>query len=474
MTSPGKVPPHNLDAEQAVLGSMLLDAETAEPVVRVLRLEDFYRTSHRRLLEAMRALRDRGEPVDLVTVTDHLRTSGHLDEAGGAAYITGLMQSVPTAANVAHYVGIVRRDGWKRTLAEVFGEAGRGVCNGHDPTEVVTLVRRVLDGFDSFVQLSRSKGVNERITAAALANDPTLPDVEWIPFLRQAGIVGCGLVTLLSALAKTGKTTLLVHGVRALVRSTPGFRVVWITEEPRGLWKTRLRQFPELASPDLVLVFARGERWSTVLSGLEAEETDLVVVDTVRTVCGIADENDQGAVSAALLPLVFLTRRKNWALVLVHHLRKSPADVGVGHAGSHAFVGLVEVAVELHRDPHSRTRRVCKTVSRYDATPSEWVLELREGEMHTLGDPGLLDAAETVRRVEAVLDTVPRTRQEIAALIDPPPSQGALHNALTTLVKEGRAVPEGRGTRGNPLRWRRSDSFIHDLSLYVNESITAG
>lgn len=242
-------------------------------------------------------------------------------------------------------------------------------------------------------------------------------------------------------------------------------RILWITEEPRSLWRARVRRFPELASPSLILIFASGRPWSELLADLRREEADVVIVDTLRAVCGIIDENDQAAVTAVIQPLIFVTRQKGWALVLVHHLRKSAADVGLGHAGSHALVGLVDVAVELHRDRHAATRRICKAVSRFDATPPDWVAELRGNELHALGDSASLAAAEITRRVEAVLDEVPRRREEIAALLEPAPSRGALHAALATLLREEKAVREGRGTKGDPHRWSvPSKSFIHDLS----------
>jgi replicative DNA helicase len=115
-TSLDRVPPQNLDAEQGVLGSMLLDRDAIARVVELIRAEDFYRDAHRRIYEAMTDLFERGEPVDLITVTDRLRDKGQLDDVGGAAYVTSLLNAVPTAANVEYYSRIVLQKSMLRQL----------------------------------------------------------------------------------------------------------------------------------------------------------------------------------------------------------------------------------------------------------------------------------------------------------------------------------------------------------------------
>lgn len=467
-------PPHNTDAEQSVLGALLLasqhgEASTLSEAFKVLGSGDFYTAAHTMIFAAMTDLRREGRAPDLVSVTDRLRQQGRLDDCGGASYLTSLLNATFSPATLPHHLAIVKRDSGKRALAELGGHLLHHADNGQDLESLVTFAGRALQNvqgaLESIHSPLREGACMDRISGAALATDETSVEVEWLPFLRQVGVVGRGLVTLLSALGKAGKTTLLLHVVRTLLTPPVTVRIVWVTEEPRSLWRTRVRRFPEMASPVLTLIFASGRPWAEVLADLEREEADLVIIDTIRAVCGIADENDQAAVTAAIQPAIFQSRRRNWALVLVHHLRKSAADVGLGHAGSHALVGLVDVAIEMHRDTHSPARRVCKAISRFTETPSEWVLELRGDEIYALGDPSILSAAETVRRVQAVLDETPRNRQEIAALLDPQPSRGALHNALATLVRDRNATRHGSGVKGDVHRWSASEnSFIHELS----------
>jgi replicative DNA helicase len=111
-----RVPPQNLEAEQGVLGSMLLDRDAIARTVEALRPEDFYRDAHRAIFSAMLDLFERGEPVDLITVTNRLASMGKLEDVGGATYLASLPNVVPTAANVDYYASIVLEKAMLRAL----------------------------------------------------------------------------------------------------------------------------------------------------------------------------------------------------------------------------------------------------------------------------------------------------------------------------------------------------------------------
>jgi replicative DNA helicase len=102
-----KIPPQNLDAEMAVLGSMLLDEEAVSVSAEKLEAPCFYKDSHRKIFQAIIELYNANKAVDLITLTDLLRNAGTLDEIGGASYLTSLANAVPTAANINYYAGIV-------------------------------------------------------------------------------------------------------------------------------------------------------------------------------------------------------------------------------------------------------------------------------------------------------------------------------------------------------------------------------
>ncbi|MBF6561144.1 MAG: replicative DNA helicase [Candidatus Binataceae bacterium] len=121
-----RVPPQNLEAEQSVLGAILLDNEAINQALEVLSADDFYRETHREIYRAMTDLTDRNRPVDAITLSEALRTRNALEAAGGAAYIAELAASVPTAANVSHYARIVREKAVLRTLASTATEIASG------------------------------------------------------------------------------------------------------------------------------------------------------------------------------------------------------------------------------------------------------------------------------------------------------------------------------------------------------------
>jgi len=111
-----KVPPHNIDAEQSVLGALLLDNSAISKVVRFLSPEDFYLESHRVIYNAILELEENGQAADLVTVTDKLRRKDKLEKVGGATYVATLTTLTPTSANVEFYARIVEEKALLRNL----------------------------------------------------------------------------------------------------------------------------------------------------------------------------------------------------------------------------------------------------------------------------------------------------------------------------------------------------------------------
>ncbi len=103
-----RVPPHDLDAERAVIGAMLVSEAAVSVVGEKLDAEDFYSETHRVLYGAMMRLYSRGDPIDQLTLSDELRNMGEFDRIGGRSYVFRLVESVPTAANAARYADIVR------------------------------------------------------------------------------------------------------------------------------------------------------------------------------------------------------------------------------------------------------------------------------------------------------------------------------------------------------------------------------
>jgi len=113
-----RTPPQDLQAEQSVLGGMLLSKDAIADVVEVLRERDFYRPAHELIYDAILDLYGRGEPADAVTVAAELTKRGDIARAGGAPYLHTLISSVPTAANAGYYAKIVLEHAIMRRLVE--------------------------------------------------------------------------------------------------------------------------------------------------------------------------------------------------------------------------------------------------------------------------------------------------------------------------------------------------------------------
>jgi replicative DNA helicase len=133
-----RVPPQSLDAEQSVLGGILLDNGALDRLAEILHADDFYREAHRKVFRAMQALSERNEPVDLITLPEELRARDVLAEIGGTAFLVELADRVPTAANIVNYARLVREKAILRSLITTATSiAARGYEPGQDVKELV-------------------------------------------------------------------------------------------------------------------------------------------------------------------------------------------------------------------------------------------------------------------------------------------------------------------------------------------------
>jgi len=117
-----KLPPQNIEAEESILGGILIENEAINRVTEILDPDDFYRDAHRKIFNALINLSERDEPADLITLTNELRKIDQLDSIGGASYLTSLIDSVPTAANIEYYAKIVKEKATLRKLIQTSTE----------------------------------------------------------------------------------------------------------------------------------------------------------------------------------------------------------------------------------------------------------------------------------------------------------------------------------------------------------------
>jgi len=151
-----RLPPQNIEAEEAVLGGLLIDSDAIIRVSTVVQPEDFYREKNGWIFGAALALHERHEPIDFLTVCDELERKGQLDEVGGPAFLTGLINVVPTSIHIEHYATIVQRAAIRRRLIEAAGQiAALAYREEDDVDEVVERAEQVVFAVSS-ARLSRS------------------------------------------------------------------------------------------------------------------------------------------------------------------------------------------------------------------------------------------------------------------------------------------------------------------------------
>ena len=150
-----RLPPQDLDAERAVLGSLLIDSDAVSAISGKIQSDDFYREQHRAIFDAVSNIAERNERSDAVTVSDELRRSDSLDLAGGPPYIADLINAVPTAFHVEHYADIVRRSGILRRVIQAAGQmVAEAYRAGADPDAVLDHAESLIFGIANEMRTS--------------------------------------------------------------------------------------------------------------------------------------------------------------------------------------------------------------------------------------------------------------------------------------------------------------------------------
>jgi replicative DNA helicase len=140
-----RLPPQNLEAETSVLGAVLLENEALNRVLEILQEDDFYRNAHRRIFSAILHLYELSEPVDLITLSEVLKTRGELDDVGGVEYLNSLVNAVPTAANISYYAKIIKEKAILRKLINRATEiVSQSYSNSGDVDEFIDQAERTI------------------------------------------------------------------------------------------------------------------------------------------------------------------------------------------------------------------------------------------------------------------------------------------------------------------------------------------
>lgn len=286
-----RLPPQNIEAEQSVLGAMLIDKDALFEVAEILSAEDFYREVHQKIFESIMALSNKGEPVDLVTVCEELQSRGLLDKVGGAVYLASLANMTPTAAHAGYYAGIVREKSVLRRLIRTSTEI-IGKCYGY-----VENIEEFLDEAEKVIfEVARSKD-SKNFVHLKDALEQTFERLERL-YERRSGVTGLstGFIDLdnitsglqdsdliiIAARPSMGKTTLALNIAHQIVVNEKKPVAFFSLEMSREQLAQRLLcAYAEIDSQKLRRGFLSSEEWPRLTQAVgPLSEAPLYIDDT--------------------------------------------------------------------------------------------------------------------------------------------------------------------------------------------------
>jgi len=212
-----KIPPHNIEAEESVLGALLMDREAVTAVADMLKPENFYKESHGDIFRSMLELYEDREPIDLLTLSEKLKKAKRLKAIGGSAYLSSLTEKVPTSAHVKHYAKIIRDSYTKRELVSLSSEInelafdeGKGVEDVLDSAEhrifnlsqthlkqsFVPIKDALADSFERLDELHKTAGGMRGVATGFVDLDNTLSGMQPSNMIILAARPGMGKTAL--------------------------------------------------------------------------------------------------------------------------------------------------------------------------------------------------------------------------------------------------------------------------------------
>jgi len=300
-------------------------------------------------------------------------------------------------------------------------------------------------------------------TLQADAKNSEKPPLSFLPVLGQDRLIVKGWSHLVAGYPKAGKTELVVR----MIAEWSEEHILYVTEEPESVWDARMQGLPEIHG-HVVLYLGLGVKPAEILDRVKGGDETVVIIDTVRNLLGLRDETDNSEVARAMNPYIAAARQGNKTLIMLHHNRKGGGEHGEGITGGHAFMGVVDLALEIKFDgPDDSRRRQIRGWGRVIEVP-KLLYELQDdNSMIALGSPAQVALNEVIERVRGELsDEWVQKRVIREALDDPKPSDDQVAKALNALGEDGRAErdpPLSEGQRpGARYRWRLVPNLTSD------------
>ncbi|MGH7563735.1 MAG: DnaB-like helicase N-terminal domain-containing protein [Gemmatimonadota bacterium] len=359
------------DTEVWVLGAALVDGDdgstvAADLIVRELQDEDFRRSPHRLIFQAIESLRDRDERTDPVSVAAEMEKAGDLDRTGGRDYLAWIVDRVPTGANVATHVRLLQEAAARRCEARFRERYARRIADGKEPVADV-----LADGLEEWRGVARTRLVAP--TLAELLMNPSLtePPKPVVPKLAYEG-----RVSMLAAREKDGKST-LAGAAAAAVSSGSSFLGETVTaglvlnvslDEHLGDTVRRLPRFG--ANADRIRIVDRldGRPVETLAALVIEYRPALVLIDSLEkfsALFGVKDPSDSAQWVPLMAGIARIARDSGAAILLLHHAKKADST----YRDSTAIGSGVDAILEMSGVIDDPTARAVRCRARWSMSP---------------------------------------------------------------------------------------------------------
>ena len=298
-----KTPPHNLESEQCVIGSIIMEEETMVPVAEILDIEDFYIDAHKVIYESMLELNNERKPIDMVTVSNRLKEKGYLDQVGGVTYLTSITNMIPTTSNVKVYAEIVKKNSTLRKLIKASNDIiSMGYEASHSLDDILNVAEKKIFDISQDRMSEDFKPISEVLTSVTAmiedvyskGSDLTGLDTGFIDLNKKLGGFHKSDLILIAARPGMGKTAFALNLVaNAAIRSKASVAVFSLEMSKEQLVQRLLSSQSNVALDSISKGKIADDEWKkltdamTILSssGIFIDDTPGIKVSEIRSKC---------------------------------------------------------------------------------------------------------------------------------------------------------------------------------------------
>ncbi len=298
-----KTPPHNLESEQCVIGSIIMEEETMVPVAEILDIEDFYIDAHKVIYESMLELNNERKPIDMVTVSNRLKEKGYLDQVGGVTYLTSITNMIPTTSNVKVYAEIVKKNSTLRKLIKASNDIiSMGYEASHSLDDILNVAEKKIFDISQDRMSEDFKPISEVLTSVTAmiedvyskGSDLTGLDTGFIDLNKKLGGFHKSDLILIAARPGMGKTAFALNLVaNTAIRSKASVAVFSLEMSKEQLVQRLLSSQSNVALDSISKGKIADDEWKkltdamTILSssGIFIDDTPGIKVSEIRSKC---------------------------------------------------------------------------------------------------------------------------------------------------------------------------------------------